>query len=53
MFGAVGALIVSRDRRNTIGFLFLWASFFTAISFLAGEVFTYAVNDGEIRLAGS
>ncbi len=46
MFGAVGALIVSRDRRNTIGFLFLWASFSTAISFLAGEVFTYAVNEG-------
>ena len=46
MFGVVGALIVSRDRRNTIGILFLWASFFTAVSFLSGEVFTYAVNDG-------
>ena len=47
MFGVVGALIVSRDRRNTIGFLFLWASFLTALSFLGGEVFTYAVTRGQ------
>ena len=40
MFGVVGALIVSRDRRNTIGLLFLWASFLTASSFLSGEIFT-------------
>ncbi len=46
MFGVVGALIVSRDPRNTIGLLFLWASFLTASSFLAGEVFTYAVVHG-------
>jgi signal transduction histidine kinase len=43
MFGVVGALIVSRDPRNTIGVLFLWASFLTAASFLGGELFTYAV----------
>lgn len=37
MFGVVGAFIVSRDRRNRIGILFLWASFITAISFLSGS----------------
>ena len=47
MFGVVGALIVSRDRRNTIGILFLWASFVTASSFLCGELFTYAVVHGQ------
>jgi signal transduction histidine kinase len=47
MFGVVGAFIVSRDRRNTIGILFLWSSFITAISFLSGEVLTYVVNNGE------
>ncbi len=46
MFGAVGALIVSRDRRNTIGLLLMWSSFFTALSFLSGEWFTYAVTHG-------
>ena len=47
MFGVVGALIVSRDRHNTIGVLFLWASFLTAASFLGGELFTYAVVHGQ------
>ena len=47
MFGVVGAFIVSRDRRNRIGILFLWASFITAISFLSGELLTYVVNNGE------
>ncbi len=47
MFGVVGALIVSRDRRNTIGILFLWASFLTAASFAGGEVFTYAARRGQ------
>jgi signal transduction histidine kinase len=47
MFGAVGALIVSRDRRNTIGVLFLLASFLTAASFLSGEVITYFVVEGD------
>ncbi len=46
MFGAVGALIVSRDRWNTIGRLFIWASFVTAASFVSGEAFTYLVDDG-------
>ena len=46
LFGAVGAAIVSRDRRNRIGILFLWACFATASSFFAGEAFTYLVNEG-------
>ena len=47
MFGVVGAFVVSRDRRNRIGILFLWASFVTAMSFLSGEIFTYAVDNGD------
>jgi signal transduction histidine kinase len=47
MFGVVGALIVSRDRRNTIGLLFLYASFLTAFSFLSGEIITRAVADDQ------
>ncbi len=47
MFGAVGALIVSRDRRNTIGLILLGASALTAFSFMSGEVMTYAVDRGE------
>jgi signal transduction histidine kinase len=50
MFGVVGALIVSRDRGNTIGLLFLWAAFLTATSFLAGELLTWAVNEGHTGL---
>ena len=33
MFGVVGAVIVSRDRRNVIGLMLLYASLFTAASF--------------------
>jgi hypothetical protein len=47
MFGVVGALIVSRDRRNTIGLLCLYASFLTAMSFLGGEVVTRAIGEGQ------
>jgi signal transduction histidine kinase len=47
MFGIVGALIVSRDRRNTIGVLLLWGASVTATIFLCGEVFTYAVTRGQ------
>ena len=46
MFGAVGALIVSRDRRNVIGLMLLYGSFLTAISFLSGEVVTYGIEHG-------
>jgi signal transduction histidine kinase len=41
MFGAVGALILSRDPRKLIGRLMLYGSFTTALSFLSGEVVTW------------
>jgi signal transduction histidine kinase len=47
MFGVVGAIIVSRDRHNTIGILFLYASFVTAASFASGELFTWANAEGQ------
>jgi hypothetical protein len=40
MFGVVGALIVSRDRRNVIGLLLLFGAVMTASSFLGGELTT-------------
>ncbi len=46
MFGVVGALIVSRDRRNLIGSMLLYASVITASSFLGGELFTWLVVRG-------
>jgi signal transduction histidine kinase len=46
MFGLVGALIVSRDRRNTIGLLLLYASFVTVLSFLGGEILSNATSNG-------
>ena len=46
MFGVVGALIVSRDLRNTIGLLFVWSAFVTVASALSGEILTYAVVHG-------
>jgi signal transduction histidine kinase len=45
MFGVIGALIVSRDQRNTIGLFFLYASFITAMSFLGGEITTWALRN--------
>ena len=52
MFGAVGAFIVSRDRRNTIGLILLGASALTAFSFLSGEVITYAVGQRRRPVGG-
>ena len=46
MFGAVGALIVSRDRSNTVGLLLLWGSFTTALAFLGGELSTWLTERG-------
>ena len=46
MFGVVGAVIVSRDRRNVIGLMLLYSALFTAASFLSGEVFTWLVVRG-------
>ncbi len=50
MFGAVGATIVSRDRRNAIGVLLLWGCFTTAMSFTAGEVATWLYGRGNTAL---
>ncbi len=47
MFGVVGSVIVSRDRRNVIGLMLLYASLLTASSFLAGELFTWLVVRGD------
>ena len=38
MFGVVGSLILSRDGRNRIGALLLWAAGFAVSLFLTGEV---------------
>ena len=46
MFGVVGSVIVSRDRRNVIGLMLLYAALFAAASFLAGELFTWLVTRG-------
>ncbi len=46
MFGVVGALIVSRDRRNAIGLLLLYGSGITALAFLCSEVVTALVRSG-------
>jgi signal transduction histidine kinase len=47
MFGVMGAFIVSRDRRNTIGLLCLYGSFMTATAFSSAEIFTWLVSDGQ------
>jgi signal transduction histidine kinase len=41
MFGFVGATIVSRDRRNAVGAILLWASLIVAMSFTSGELFAW------------
>jgi signal transduction histidine kinase len=46
MFGAVGAVILSRDPRNVIGGLLLAASTITASSFATGELFTWFARRG-------
>ena len=50
MFGAVGATIVSRDRRNAIGVLLLWGCFTTAMSYTAGELATWLYERGDTAL---
>jgi signal transduction histidine kinase len=45
-FGVVGALITSRDRRNVIGFLLLYAAFMAAASFAASEATTWLISQG-------
>ncbi|HSD49639.1 MAG TPA: histidine kinase, partial [Actinomycetota bacterium] len=46
MFGVVGALILSRVRRNWLGALLLFGAFVTALGFVGGEITTYAVRRG-------
>ena len=47
MFTVVGALIVSRDRRNVIGLLLLWSALITGTAFLSGELTTWLVDQGQ------
>ncbi len=47
MFGAVGALIVSRESRNRIGLLLLWTAGITALSFASQEIATYLIRRGD------
>ncbi|HJS26607.1 MAG TPA: hypothetical protein VJ913_05715, partial [Actinomycetota bacterium] len=46
LFGIVGALIVSREPDNRIGWLLLYGSGATAASFVCGELTTYLVRQG-------
>jgi len=46
MFGVVGALIVSREPANRIGWLLLYGSGVSAASFVAGELTTYLLEHG-------
>ena len=47
MFGAVGALIVSRESRNRIGLLLLWTAGITALSFASQEIATFLIQRGD------
>jgi signal transduction histidine kinase len=47
MFVVVGALIVSRDRRNVIGLLLLWCAEITGLAFMTSELLTWLVNNGK------
>ncbi len=47
MFGAVGALIMSRQPGNRIGALLLFGSGITALSFMCGELTTYLIRQGD------
>ena len=46
MFAVVGALIVSRDRRNRIGILLMWSALVTGMAFVTGELTTWLVTEG-------
>ena len=46
MFAVVGALIVSRDRRNVIGLMLLWCAVITGLAFASGELMTWLVAGG-------
>lgn len=46
MFGAVGAMIMSRQPGNRVGALLLYGSGITALSFVCGELTTYLIRQG-------
>ncbi|MEO8476255.1 MAG: sensor histidine kinase, partial [Actinomycetota bacterium] len=46
MFSVVGALIVTRDRRNVIGLLLLWCAQITGLAFFSGEWLTWQLIEG-------
>jgi signal transduction histidine kinase len=47
MFGVVGALIVSRDRRNVVGLMLLYGALVSSTSFMSGDLFTWLVEHGD------
>ena len=57
LFGVVGALLLSRMRRNPIGGLLLFGAAITGVSFAASELATYladrGVTDGPIVIAAT
>jgi signal transduction histidine kinase len=48
--GAVGALILARDRGNRIGGLLLWAAVTVSIAFATSEATTYSLSAEPFRL---
>jgi len=46
MFAVVGALIVSRDRRNVIGLMLVWSAVITGLAFVSGELTTWLAIRG-------
>jgi signal transduction histidine kinase len=50
--GLVGALILSRDRRNVIGALMLWTTSMVALAFASNEWAGYLYEQGSPTLAG-
>jgi signal transduction histidine kinase len=51
IFGVVGALIVSRESANRIGWLLLYGSGVTAAGFVAGELTTWLMQHGQADAA--
>ena len=47
MFAIVGALIVSRDRRNAIGIILLSAAIVLPVGFMCGELTTWFARRGD------
>jgi signal transduction histidine kinase len=49
--GVVGALTLSRDRRNRIGTLLLWTAVIVAVAFVSSELATYLGEHGRLEAA--